>query len=254
MFGVCDDPLDIDPPQSGRIFSHRRRINTGDVSPNGRVRLDSLSRMLQDVSDEDTCDAKFPPNEGWVVRRADMGIAQFPVFREWIDVATWCSGIGSRWAERRVRIEGDRGGRVDAAVLWVHLDPSGRPARLPDRFHGLFAEAARGRKIRARLYHDARPDELVSEAFTLRFCDFDVMDHVNNATSWVPVEEARAARKGFNAPLRVSVEHPAPIDMGAKPMVGVRDVDGGFDLWITDGDTTCSSAQLRIGSAIRHVP
>lgn len=242
---TIDDPLGIDVPSSGRVFRHRRRVNLGDVSPSGRARLDAVVRFLQDVSDMDTVDAGFPPGEGWVVRRTDLRVDTFPVFREWVDASTWCSGIGGRWAERRVSVLGDEGGRVEAAVLWVHLDEGGRPARLPERFDGLYAEAARGRKVRARLHHGPVPDGLVGDPFPLRFCDFDVLRHVNNANSWVPVEEVRAARDGLDAPMRVSVEHPAPIERNAVVTVSVADVDGGFDLWLRDGDRVCSTAQLR---------
>lgn len=240
-----DDPLSIEPPQTGRIHTHRRRVHLADTSPKGRARLDALARMLQDVSDEDTTDAGFPPDEPWVVRRVDMGIASFPVFRDMVTVSTWCSGTGGRWAERRVRIEGDAGGRVDAAVLWVHLDAEGRPARLPDRFDDLYAEAARGRKVRARLHHDILPDDVPTDPFPLRLTDFDLMGHVNNAVSWIPVEEALVSRKDLQAPLRVTLEHPGPIDKGDEPRVGVVEVTGGFDVWIAvDGDTR-SSARVR---------
>ncbi len=240
-----DDPLLIEPPAVGRIHSHRRRVHLADTSPKGRARLDALARMLQDVSDEDTTDAGFPPDEPWVVRRVDMGIDSFPTFRDMVTVSTWCSGIGGRWAERRVRIVGDGGGRVDAAVLWVHLDAQGRPARLPERFDDLYAEASRGRKVRARLHHDAAPDGADATPFPLRLTDFDLMGHVNNAVSWIPVEEALVARKDLHAPLRVTLEHPGPIDPGDEPAVVVTDVDGGCDVWITvDGDTR-SSARLR---------
>ncbi len=201
--------------------------------------------MLQDVSDEDTTDAGFPPDEPWVVRRVDMGITSFPVFRDMVTVSTWCSGIGGRWAERRVRIEGDTGGRVDAAVLWVHLDAEGRPARLPERFDSLYGEAARGRKVRARLHHDAMVADTETTPFPLRLTDFDLMGHVNNAVSWIPVEEALALQRDLRAPLRVTLEHPGPIDPGDAPTVAVVDVDDGFDVWIVvDGDTR-SSARVR---------
>lgn len=250
---MIDDPLDIGPPAVGRTYTHRRRVNLADGSPKGRARLDALARMCQDVSDEDTTAAGFPPAEPWVVRRVDMGVAAFPVFRDTVTVTTWCSGIGARWAERRVRIVGDTGGTVDAAVLWVHLDEAGRPARLPGRFDDLYAQAASGRKVRARLHHGARPTGVPGTAFPLRFCDFDVMGHVNNAVSWEPVEEAVSGRTSLSAPLRVSVEHPAPIDPGAEPEVVVSDVatdvvtDGGagFDLWIEVDGVTCSTAQVR---------
>lgn len=247
---MLDDPLDIGLPEHGRVYSHRRRVHLADGSPEGRARLDALARMLQDVSDEDTTEAGFPPQEPWVVRRVDMGIGSFPEFRDMVTVTTWCSGIGGRWAERRVRIApetpvGAGPGGVEAAVLWVHLGRNGRPAKLPERFDDLYAEAARGRKVRARLHHGAPPAEARGTPFPLRFTDFDLMGHVNNAVSWVPVEEALADRPGLRAPLRVSVEHPAPIDPGAAPEVAVVDHRDGFDLWITDAGRVCSTAQVR---------
>ena len=241
-----DDPLAIDPPSMGRVHRHQRRVQVADGSPRGRARLDALARMLQDVSDEDTTEAGFPGDEPWVVRRVDMGIRAFPTLRETVEVATWCSGVGGRWAERRVRISGiDGPGRVDAAVLWVHLDAVGRPARLPERFTTTYAEAAGGRRVRARLQHGSRPEGLPTEPFPLRVTDFDVLGHVNNAVSWEPVEEVLVARPELRAPLRVSVEHPRPIDRGAQPEVAVRHLDDGFDLWIDDDGGTCSSARVR---------
>ncbi len=258
-----DDPLEVDLPGTGRRHEHRRRVHLAEGSPRGRLRLDAVARMLQDVSDEDTTLAGFPPDEPWVVRRADVAVHAFPAFRDVVTVTTWCSGIGGRWAERRVRIVGDAGGRIEAAVLWVHLDERGRPARLPDGFDDLYGEAARGRRVRARLQHapappsdGAEPDGTVRRwAFPLRFRDFDVMGHVNNAVSWEPVEDALADRPDLRAPLRVGVEHPAPIDAGSAPEVIVADVAGGpgappgLDLWIVVDGTTCTTARVRAGTA-----
>lgn len=243
-----DDPLAIEPPPAGRVHGHRRRVQFADVSPSGRLRLDAAARMLQDVSDEDSTDAGFPPAEPWVVRRAEVLVHRFPSFRDEVALSTWCSGTGARWAERRVRIggEGDAG-RIEAAVLWVHLDEEGRPARLPGRFEPLYGEAARGRKVRARLHHDPLPPEgTPTTPFPLRETDFDLLDHVNNAVSWEPVEAALAERPALlDEPLRISVEHPAPIGAGSEPEVAVVDVDGGFDLWIVVDGATCSTARVR---------
>lgn len=242
-----DDPLEIEAPDDGRVHTHRRRVHLADTSPKGRARLDALARMLQDVSDEDTTDAGFPPDEPWVVRRVDMGIESFPAFRDMVTVSTWCSGIGGRWAERRVRIVGDSGGRVEAAVLWVHLDASGRPARLPDRFDALYASAARGRKVRARLHHEPAPDPAPdgsASPFPLRRSDFDLMGHVNNAVSWIPVDDA-LSDGDRTPPIRVTLEHPGPIDRGDEPTVLVQGRDDGFDLWITVDGAARSSATVR---------
>ena len=244
---MADDPLTIEPPAEGRVYGHRRRVQLADGSPRGRLRLDAAARMLQDVSDEDTTDAGLAPGEPWVVRRAEVLVREFPVFRDEVELRTWCSGTGARWAERRVRLEGAGGrGRLDAAVLWVHLDEAGRPARLPEHFARLYGPAAGGRTVRARLHHDgAPPAGTPTTPFPLRFTDFDMMDHVNNAVSWEPVEEALAARPHLRAPLRASVEHPAPIDPGTSPEVAVVDVACGFDLWVLVDGVTCSTARVR---------
>lgn len=242
-----DDALAIEPPAAGRVHGHRRRVQFADVSPSGRLRLDAAARMLQDVSDEDTTDAGFPPKEPWVVRRAEMLVHRYPSFRDEVDLRTWCSGTGARWAERRVRISGHGAGRrIEAAVLWVHLDAEGRPARLPEQFEALYGEAARGRKVRARLRHDPLPPEGTrTTPFPLRATDFDLLDHVNNAVSWEPVEEVLARRRELAAPLRVSVEHPASIDRGDEPEVAVVDLDDGFDLWVLVDGIARSTARVR---------
>lgn len=252
---ATDDPFAIEPPADPelRSYRHRRRVQLADGSPRGRMRADAIARELQDVSDEDTTAAGFDPSAPWVVRRAEVVVARFPTFREWIDAETWCSGVGARWAERRVRITGDDGGRVDAAVLWVHLDAAGRPARLPRAFDELFTPAARGRTVRARLQHGPCPDPegRSGRPFPLRVTDFDLMGHVNNAVSWIPVEEALATRPDLRAPLRLSVEHPASLEGDSEPVVVTADpLDGtdpadGLDLWIVDRGRTCSSAQIR---------
>ena len=43
-------------------------MRLGDVDPDGRLRLDALTRYTQDVSDDDTTDAGLDVEPGWVVR------------------------------------------------------------------------------------------------------------------------------------------------------------------------------------------
>lgn len=239
-----DDSLAVPEPETGRVYRHRRRVQLADASPKGRMRLDAVARFLQDVSDEDTTEIGLDPSAPWVVRRVVLRVDAFPVFREQADVATWCSGVGGRWAERRVTIRTDVG-RVEAAVLWIHLDQALRPAKLPALFDEVYTPVAAGRTVRARLHHDRPPDDAPASPFALRFTDTDLMDHVNNAVAWVPVEEALARRPELRAPLRVSVEHPAPLDSFADAQVQLVDAQDGFDLWLRDGDTVCASAQVR---------
>ena len=138
----------VDLPGSGRVFRSSRRVHLGDVDAAGTVRLEALARFLQDVATDDADDAQLSEARGvWVLRSSDLEIVSTPVYHEAVELATFCSGTGPRWAERRTRLQGDRGAFVDAAGLWVFIDrANGRPLALDDDFHDRYAESAGGRR------------------------------------------------------------------------------------------------------------
>src|SRR5258706_13439448 len=145
-------------PETGRLFRRSQEVRLADVSPGGRLRLDAFARYLQDVSNDDARDSGIPDPMAWVVRRMVVEVRQFAIFGEVLELTTFCSGIGSRWAERRVSAIGDRGAVMNAATLWVHLDlETMTPKRLPADFDKVYGEAAGGRTVRSRLMHDAPP-------------------------------------------------------------------------------------------------
>jgi acyl-ACP thioesterase len=223
-------------------------VRLGDATPAGRLRFDALVRYLQDVANDDTRDAGFDDVMGWVVRRTVIEVRTFPVYLEPLALCTWCSGIGSRWAERRCRITGDEGSLVETSTLWVHLDPETmRPRVLPESFHALFGPSAGGRTVSARLQHADAPAAISARhAFSLRFTDFDVLRHVNNAVYWETVEEELARRRALRAPLRAELEHRTPIEPGADVEIVVQELDGGSALWLRrpDGREVFATATL----------
>ena len=243
---VTNDPLALPLPARGRVYTGQRRVRVGDTSPGGRLRLDALARYLQDVSNDDTRAAGLG-DDGWVVRRTAVEIRRVPVLGEELELHTFCSGTGGRWAERRVRVDGDRGGAVDAVSLRVHVDlRSGRPIPLSERFFELYGEAAAGRTVRARLLHPDPPaDADAARTWPLRATDFDVMAHMNNAAYWMVVEEELVRRRDLRAPLRAELEFRAAIEPGDD--VRLVSTDGGADLrlWLV--------RQLRGVSASVHV-
>lgn len=237
------DPDDgcVAPTGVGRSFTRQRRVRLGDVSPNGRLRLDALARFVQDVSNDDTVDAGLEDDMAWVVRRTVVEVHAEAALREELSLTTFCGGIGSRWAERRVTVRGEHGAHIETSTLWVHLDmDTGRPLKLPAQFHELYDEASGGRKVRARLHHGDPPAPGSAGApapvpWPLRFCDFDVLDHVNNAVSWEAVEEERAPRRHLRAPVRAEVEYRAAVERGHEvARVAVDHDGGGLSVWLVD--------------------
>jgi acyl-ACP thioesterase len=239
-------------PAAGRVFEAGRRVRLGDVDPNRRCRLDALVRHLQDVARDDSADSNLSDPMNWVVRRTLLEIRQAPAFEEWLDIATWCSGVGSRWAERRTELRGEHGAVVDGCTIWVFVNATtGRPATLPHDFFTIWGETAAGRTVSARTTLPTRwpgPEEGLTvhdEPWPVRFADLDVLAHVNNAAQWVAVEEA-LDREGCSwEPIRAELEHGPGVERGTDVRLRWRAVDGGVDTWLTTNGIAGSVARVR---------
>ena len=221
-------------------------MRLGDVSPGGRFRLDAATRYLQDLSADDTADAALPDAEAWVVRKTVIEVRSFPRYLERLELATWCSGTGSHWAERRISMVGSAGADIEAATTWVHLDATtGRPRRVSAAFAALYGEAAGGRRVKARLVQPDPKPGAPSSRWMLRFTDFDVLSHVNNAAYWEAVEEVLSARRDLRAPLRAEVEHRTAIERGASVELVTDRGDGDdLQLWLVADGAVAASAHL----------
>jgi acyl-ACP thioesterase len=229
-------------PDRGRRFTSTRRVRLGDATAKGRLRLDALVRYLQDVSSDDTDDAQLPDAGAWVVRKTVLRVERPAAYGEQLELTTFCSGTGSRWAERRTSITGDRGGHIEAASTWVFVDlETGRPRRLPDAFDDLYGEACGGRQVKARLVHPEPPADAVARSWPLRATDFDVLGHVNNAAYWEPVEDVVAGRGLFAGPVVAELEHRTAVEPGAAVEVVVEDGDPVRIWWRADGVVAASA-------------
>ena len=199
-------------PAEGRVFVVPATAGLGDVAPSGRVRLDAIARWLQDAAWADAADSGLADEGAWFVRAMRLEVERFPRFGEVCDVATWCSGTGALWAERRTSVTGAGDARVEAAAIWVHMEADGsRPRPLPEGFDRFYAVAAGGRRVRARLRHDPSPPGAAStEPWRFRAADLDLAAHVNNAVYWTVVEEQLAGPADPSEPFAAEIEHRAP--------------------------------------------
>ncbi len=246
---VISDPEPLVPlPTSGRTFTQVRKVRLGDVRPDGILRFDALIRYAQDVSNDDTTDADLADDLDWVARRTVVDVFERATFGETLTFTTFCSGLGSCWAERRLHVRGDRGAHLEIATLWVHLDAAtGRPRRLSDQFLSLYGEAAAGRKVRARLELGPPPPSAPSVDWPVRVVDFDIVGHMNNAAYWAAVEEAIADHAVDDRRCRAEVEYAEGVGPGTS--VGlVVDIgpDGTASLWWMAGDSASPAAAGRL--------
>ena len=195
-----------------RRFAARRRISLSDTDAAGRLRLDAAARYLQDVASDDWADAGFDSSAHvWVVRRTWIEVHEPFGHDEQVELATWCSGVAASAAARRYSLAGDRGGRIEAESVWIHLDHDLRPVRLGERFLEVYAASAEGRRASTRLELEA-PDGLRGDPWPLRATDVDLHGHVNNAAYWHAVEEHLSRTVDVGRPHRARLEYREPID------------------------------------------
>jgi acyl-ACP thioesterase len=236
-----------DPTVAGRIFRARRRVRLGDATVGARLRLDAAVRWLQDAANDDSRDAGFTGSDlhDWVVRRTVLDVSRFPVYLDEVDVATWCSGLGSHWAERRTRISAPDGSVcLDGAALWVHVDTATMsPRRLSAEAARVWGDAAAGRRVRARLVLDpVEADSVAPEStntWPMRRTDIDALGHMNNAAVWEIVEERLAERRDLRAGSRFIVEHIGAVEPGEHVV------------WSVHRHGESESIRIRVGDEVR---
>lgn len=241
----------LEPPHRGRVYRGTRRIRLADADASGRLRLDAAARYMQDVAADDVDDAGIADADHvWIVRRSQLEVRE-PFQQDRVaELATWSGGLGARWAARRTRISGDRGGRIEAETVWVYLDAATmRLARLPDSFGRVYGEAAPDASVTGRLgLRREPPAEARSRGWPLRATDIDILGHVNNAVHWEAVEEELAER-GYRPVRRARLEYRASIDLRDPVTLRTLDTEGGFCVWFVAAGNVAAVAEVGFGPA-----
>lgn len=235
-------------PERGRVFTEVARPGLADCAPSGRVRLDALARFTQDIAYADALEAGLSETTWWVVRRTRMMVGRFPRFGQRLELATFCSGLGRMWAERRTSIVGQRaegreggeageadvageGGQVEVVSLWVHLDPrSGRPTPLREDELAVWGESAADRKVTARLHHPGPATDTDAYPWRFRVTECDLAGHINNAAYFQPLEE-ELLQDDDPPSIDVEIEYRSPAQPGETQILR-----NGCRRWIVDGD------------------
>jgi acyl-ACP thioesterase len=230
------------PVDGGRCFVAERTVRLGDVDPDGELRLDAIARYLQDVAADDVDDAGLSRPLGWVVRRTLVDVRRPARLGGAVQLATFCSGTGRCWAERRTTITSAVGVVVEAVSLWIQVDPhSGRPADLDADFHEAYGASAGGRRVSTRLSLPRVASTAPARPWIVRAADLDVLGHVNNAVHWTLVEdvlvERRMRRLGVG-----EIEYVAPVDFGVESELVVEAGDA-VSLWLVHGPTVLAATR-----------
>ena len=194
------------------MFTTIRQVRSTDVTPAGRLRLDSLARYLQQAAEDDVSDAGWDGPYLWLLRRVAVAIRGYPAHRERISLRTYCSATGPRWAERTTTVSGADGDLIQSTAIWVAVSAGdGRPVPLGESFQRVYGPSTGGRQVSARLSHPGLPGSAAGRPWPLRAADFDTAGHVNNSSP-LGRRGGRAGRGGLAARprrARIPPAHPA---------------------------------------------
>jgi acyl-ACP thioesterase len=182
------------------------------------------------------------------MRRMAFRVDRMPVFRDDLELHTFCSGTGGRIAERRTTVRCAGAAAVEAVALWVYLDDRGRPAPLADWFFDLYGTAAGGRRVSGRLRLGAPPAGAGTRPWPLRSADFDVLGHVNNAASWTAIEDELERVAPGRVPVAGEIEFRAAVDPGEA--IELSSVPAGERLacWLVSDGVVRTAAVVRLGA------
>ncbi len=212
------------------------------------MEFDAIARFLQDAGNDDTDDANLEElGLAWVARRGVIRVGASAKPRELLDISTWCSGVGRRWAERRTSMRGEWGASVDAAVVWVHVDTTtGRPAQWGQDFASTYLEATQGRAVDAKLRHPKLPrDDATTERWSFRRTDHDAFGHVNNAAYLAVAEEFASDVLAGEATVEIEWRSPSWSHEDLTVHVS-QPGDGQVLIHLTPDGTTDVRATLRV--------
>ena len=230
-------------PAQGRVFTSARMVQSTEVTPAGRLRLDALARYLQQAAEDDVSDAGWDGSYLWLLRRVALAIRGFPAHRERISLRTYCSATGPRWAERTTTVSAAGGDLIQSTAIWVAVSAGdGRPVPLGESFQRVYGPSTEGRQVSARLSHPGPPGSVAGRPWPLRAADFDPAGHVNNSIHWAAVEDELAGLDWL--PGLAELEYHRPILPGAEPELVTSQDPGELRAWLRQGPQRLASAWL----------
>ncbi len=212
------------PDGSPDVFDREWPLRVGDIDRTGRLRLDAACRHIQDIGQDQLREMGFEETHPlWIVRRTMVDLIRPVEFQDLLRCRRWCSGTSNRWCEMRVRIDGRKGGLIESEAFWIHVNKETEmPARIADDFLAGLHKTTTVERLRWKGYLNHGSRDLKAGAteiheFPVRVTDIDLFDHMNNSVYWSVVEDYLAAHPELmTLPLRVTIEHEAPVALGDK--------------------------------------
>lgn len=231
-------------------FTLETAVTYGDVDRHETMLLSRFFKVLQDAAIGHAnqfgtgTNAVATRAESWVLNRIDVRLARLPRPGDSLRVDTWSCGIRGFRGYRDFRVQDGLGREVATATsLWVYISLRSKsivrvPREVADRFP-VGAISPMNPALEDMPLSAPAEDAWAAE-FSLRFGDFDVNEHVNNA-AYLDLVQTALARSGAPVhPRRIAVHYQKPVPLEATTVRARVARDGSLARFAIDHvGTTC---------------
>jgi acyl-ACP thioesterase len=204
------------------VFDSEWPLRVADIDREGRLRFDAAARHIVDIGQDQLREMGYEETHPlWIVRRTMVDLIRPIEFQDMLRLRRWCSGTSNRWCEMRVRIDGKRGGGLmESEAFWININRETQgPARISDDFLQGLQRTTNVDRLRWKAYlkPGSRDDAAQIREYPVRVADIDLFAHMNNSVYWTVIEDFLHSHPDLlKAPLRVTIEHDAPVALGDK--------------------------------------
>lgn len=207
-------------------YSYVTTVPYGDVDRRERMLLGRVFKLLQDAAIAHAnqfgtgTQAVAERAETWMLSRIAAEIVRYPRADESLRVETWSTGIKSFKGFRDFRVYDAQGARViSASSLWLYVSLAAKaitrvPPDIVERFP-VGTDAAWQPDLE-RTAPDLPAADATVVPVTLRYGDFDVNEHVNNAAYFDLLQTALARLGPAPHPRQVQLKYARAIPSTAE--------------------------------------
>lgn len=177
------------PKINAKVWSEEFKVRAYEVHNDGYANMATICNYLQEAAGNHASqlglaiDQMEEHNWTWVLSRLKVKMIRYPKWRETITVTTWPAMFDRAYTFRDFEIHDQEGKLIgSASSMWVVINlEKRRPIRIPS----LVSDIALPDKDRALAFNAKEripePDEIDFErAFSVRYGDLDMNQHVNN--------------------------------------------------------------------------
>lgn len=257
---IAMNPADLPERKEGAsYFQSEYRVRTGDVDQEMRLRLDGLSRYLQDIANDNIEATAFHTSDPyWIVRRTVIDVIRPVSWPGNVTLQRWCSALSTRWTNMRVRVtsvhdtnrfnpEPRDDGLIETEAFWINVNDQGMPTRLTDEAFEMLSQTTDEHRLKWKSMNVAEVPEAsdTDRVHVLRATDFDPFKHLNNAAYWAAVEDELLDHPDLvDAPHRAVIEYLRAVTPAATVTIRRQRVGDQLRMWLIVGDHVAATVTV----------